>query len=62
MEVIELNHPLVTHKLTILRNKKTGTKEFRDNKWIINNSLLWSNERCTVRGKRNRNSNMQNER
>ena len=30
MEVIELNHPLVTHKLTILRNKKTGTKEFRE--------------------------------
>lgn len=30
MEVIKLNHPLVTHKLTILRNKKTGTKEFRE--------------------------------
>lgn len=30
MEVIELNHPLVTHKLTILRDKKTGTKEFRE--------------------------------
>ena len=30
MGVIELNHPLVSHKLTILRNKKTGTKEFRE--------------------------------
>ncbi len=30
MEVIELNHPLVSHKLTILRNKNTGTKEFRE--------------------------------
>ena len=30
MEVIELNHPLVTHKLTVLRDKKTGTKEFRE--------------------------------
>lgn len=30
MEVIELNHPLVTHKLSILRDKKTGTKEFRE--------------------------------
>ncbi len=30
MEVIELNHPLVSHKLTILRNEKTGTKEFRE--------------------------------
>ena len=30
MEAIELNHPLVSHKLTILRDKKTGTKEFRE--------------------------------
>lgn len=30
MKVIELNHPLVTHKLSILRDKKTGTKEFRE--------------------------------
>ena len=30
MNVIELNHPLVKHKLSILRNKKTGTKEFRE--------------------------------
>ena len=30
MEVKVLNHPLVLHKLTILRNKKTGTKEFRE--------------------------------
>ena len=28
--VIELNHPLITHKLAILRDKKTGTKEFRE--------------------------------
>ena len=25
-----LNHPLITHKLAILRDKKTGTKEFRE--------------------------------
>jgi len=30
MEVIKLDHPLVEHKLSILRNKKTGTKEFRE--------------------------------
>ena len=30
MEVTKLNHPLVEHKLTVLRNKKTGTKEFRE--------------------------------
>ena len=26
-----LNHPLIDHKLTIIRNKDTGTKEFRQN-------------------------------
>jgi uracil phosphoribosyltransferase len=30
MEPIVINHPLVLHKLTILRDKKTGTKEFRE--------------------------------
>ncbi len=26
-----LNHPLITHKLTQMRNKNTGTKDFRQN-------------------------------
>lgn len=30
MEAKILNHPLVSHKLTILRDKSTGTKEFRE--------------------------------
>ncbi len=30
MKVTELNHPLITHKLAILRDKNTGTKEFRE--------------------------------
>ena len=30
MKAIELNHPLIKHKLAILRDKKTGTKEFRE--------------------------------
>ena len=30
MKAIILNHPLVKHKLSILRDKKTGTKEFRE--------------------------------
>lgn len=30
INVFELDHPLVTHKLTVLRNKHTGTKEFRE--------------------------------
>ena len=28
--VHELNHPLIQHKLAILRNEKTGVKEFRE--------------------------------
>ena len=30
MGVKELKHPLIEHKLAILRNKETGTKEFRE--------------------------------
>ena len=30
MKVNELNHPLIEHKIAILRNKETGTKEFRE--------------------------------
>lgn len=28
--VVELSHPLIKHKLGLLRNKETGTKEFRE--------------------------------
>ncbi|MBR2678349.1 MAG: uracil phosphoribosyltransferase [Bacilli bacterium] len=30
MNVVELDHPLIEHKLAILRDEKTGTKEFRE--------------------------------
>ncbi len=30
MQTVELKHPLIEHKLAILRDKKTGTKEFRE--------------------------------
>lgn len=30
MGIKELKHPLIEHKLAILRNKETGTKEFRE--------------------------------
>ncbi|MBQ9415545.1 MAG: uracil phosphoribosyltransferase [Clostridia bacterium] len=29
-ELHVVNHPLITHKLAIMRNKKTGSKDFRD--------------------------------
>ena len=25
-----IDHPLITHKLSIMRNKKTGSKDFRE--------------------------------
>ena len=28
--VFEMNHPLIAHKISMLRNKKTGTNEFRN--------------------------------
>jgi uracil phosphoribosyltransferase len=28
-QVFVMDHPLIQHKLTILRDKKTGSKEFR---------------------------------
>lgn len=31
MSTTILNHPLIDHKLTIMRDKETGTKEFRQN-------------------------------
>ena len=30
MKAIEIKHPLIEHKIGIMRNKKTGTKEFRE--------------------------------
>lgn len=30
MKEVVLNHPLITHKLSVLRNKNTGTKEFKE--------------------------------
>ena len=30
MKEIVLNHPMIKHKIAILRNEKTGTKEFRE--------------------------------
>lgn len=30
MQVNVINHPLIQHKLTLMRNKETGTKDFRE--------------------------------
>lgn len=41
MKAIELKHPLIEHKLAILRDKKTGTKEFRELVKEISMSLCY---------------------
>ena len=41
MNVNVLNHPLLKHKLTILRDKKTGTKEFRELVSEISSMILY---------------------
>ena len=30
MKAIEINHPIIQHKIGIMRDKRTGTKEFRE--------------------------------
>ena len=29
-DIVVLNHPLIKHKVAIMRNKNTGTKEFKE--------------------------------
>lgn len=29
-KVVETNHPLIQHKLTLMRDKNTGSKDFRE--------------------------------
>ena len=41
MNEFVLNHPLITHKLAILRDENTGTKEFRELVTEISTILLY---------------------
>ena len=41
MNEFVLNHPLITHKLAILRDGNTGTKEFRELVTEISTILLY---------------------
>ena len=41
MNEFVLNHPLITHKLAILRDINTGTKEFRELVGEISEMLLY---------------------
>lgn len=40
MKVKELNHPLIEHKLAILRNKDTGTKDIANREVLILDPML----------------------
>ena len=42
-----VDHPLITHKLSIMRNRKTGSKDFRE--------LLYTNRNHGIYGGNTRN-------
>ena len=45
MNEFVLNHPLITHKLAILRDVNTGTKEFRELVTEISTILMYEARR-----------------
>ena len=50
MSVIEINHPLIEHKMTILRSVETDTKSFRENLNEIAKLMTYDVQRyCSVR-------------
>ena len=56
-KVVEINHPLILHKLAFIRNKDTGSKDFRE---LVNEvSMLMAYEVTRDLRSRNRNSYMQ---
>ena len=40
-KVVVFNHPLMTHKLAIIRNEKTNTKDFRETVSEIANLMAY---------------------
>ena len=44
-----LKHPLITHKLTQMRKKGTGTKDFRQNLDEIAGLMAYEITKCTGR-------------
>lgn len=44
--VICVCHPLIAHSLTVLRNKKTGTEDFRKHAGIVSKILLIEATKC----------------
>ena len=58
MSVVELNHPLIEHKLAIIRDEKTGTKEFRE--LVSEIAMFLCYEKRRIRRSRSKNSNRKN--
>ena len=56
MNEIVLNHPLITHKLGILRDIHTGTKEFRELITEISTLLCYEATKDAKLKNNNRNS------
>ena len=56
-KVIVTDHPLIQHKLTLMRDKNTGSKDFRE--LLTEISMLMGYE-ITIRRNRNRNTSNKN--
>lgn len=52
MSVIEINHPLIEHKMTILRSVDTDTKSFRENLNEIAKLMTYEATKIKIRGNR----------
>ena len=51
MQPFIMDHPLIQHKITLLRNKNTGTKQFRELVEEIGKSIAYlGNEKCLAGG------------
>ena len=51
-QVHVLNHPLIQHKLTIMRKKETGPKEFRELLEEISTLMVYEVATCLPRKSR----------
>lgn len=52
-KVVETNHPLIQHKLTLMRDKNTGSKDFRE---LLTEIAMLMGYEITNKRCRNRNS------
>jgi uracil phosphoribosyltransferase len=57
-KVVILNHPLIDHKMAKIRDKRTGTKEFRESVSEVGGLLLMKLQETLKQSQNNRNTNV----